>query len=603
MSVQHAAIQWTPQKKRYDLALVAVIVACLAAWVAMSLALRPQVTVETLIIRGTAVAALLLLHVILAMGPLARLDRRFLPLLYNRRHLGVAMFLLAATHGAFTLVQFHALGDANPLVSVLTASRPAAGSGVVHQPFEVFGLAALVILLVMAATSHDFWLKNLGAPAWKAIHLSVFVAYGAIVAHVAFGALQSERNPLPALVLAAGAATLLALHLVAARREAFVDRARENPAAEGFVDALAAADLVEGRGRVAKVGGRRVAVFLTNGRVHVTSNACRHQGGPLGEARILDGCITCPWHGWQYRAEDGRSPPPFSEVVETYRARVTQGRVLVHPEPLPPGTRSEGEPIAPAGDRTGAGDESDEFHVGWMAAAPPRLARFTRRVALALGGGALLLAGLLAASQRPMADGLFEYGHLRTFEGILRAQPFPHLAMTVSPPDVPERALVLVGAGKRGIPGNVTALDGHAVRFRGTLIRRDIAMAEITDVASLEDLGAAPATPAETIAIGDVTLTGELVDTKCWLGVMRPATGKVHRSCAVRCLSGGVPPGLLLRRDDDTLLTVMLAGADGGPLAIDPLLAARVLRVSGALGVRDGIATLAVRDWRLLDAS
>ena len=52
-------------------------------------------TIETQLIRALGTCALLLLHVILAIGPLARLDRRFLPLLYNRRHLGVTMFLLA----------------------------------------------------------------------------------------------------------------------------------------------------------------------------------------------------------------------------------------------------------------------------------------------------------------------------------------------------------------------------------------------------------------------------------------------------------------------------------------------------------------------------
>ena len=75
----------------------------------------PNVTIETLLIRGLGTAAFLLLNVILCIGPLCRLDRRFLPLLYNRRHLGVTMFLLALAHGVFALVQFHALGDVNPL--------------------------------------------------------------------------------------------------------------------------------------------------------------------------------------------------------------------------------------------------------------------------------------------------------------------------------------------------------------------------------------------------------------------------------------------------------------------------------------------------------
>ena len=59
---------------------------------------------------------------------------------------------------------------------------------------------------------------------------------------------------------------------------------------------------------------------------------------PIGEGRIIDGCVTCPWHGYQYRLEDGRAPPPFTEVLTTYRVRIKNGVVEVDPRPLPPGT-------------------------------------------------------------------------------------------------------------------------------------------------------------------------------------------------------------------------------------------------------------------------
>ena len=45
---------------------------------------------------------------------------------------------------------------------------------------------------MMAATSHDFWLHNLTAPVWKALHMCVYVAYTLIVLHVMFGVLQGE---------------------------------------------------------------------------------------------------------------------------------------------------------------------------------------------------------------------------------------------------------------------------------------------------------------------------------------------------------------------------------------------------------------------------
>src|SRR5262249_10329993 len=131
----------------------------LGLFTGLGAALNPGATAETLLIRGLGTAALLLLHVILCIGPACRLWPALLPLLYNRRHLGVTMFLLALGHAAFATFQFHALGDLSPLVSVLSANTR---FGSVSQfPFELLGLVALGILFAMAATSHDFWLANL----------------------------------------------------------------------------------------------------------------------------------------------------------------------------------------------------------------------------------------------------------------------------------------------------------------------------------------------------------------------------------------------------------------------------------------------------------
>ena len=84
-----------------------------------------------------------------------------------------------------------------------------------------------------------------------------------------------------------------------------------------------------------------MALFRYDGKVSAISNVCRHQNGPLGEGKIVDGCVVCPWHGYQYRPHDGTSPPPFTEKVPTFRVKVAAGRVLVDPRPLPPGTPVE----------------------------------------------------------------------------------------------------------------------------------------------------------------------------------------------------------------------------------------------------------------------
>ncbi len=336
MSQTYRAIEWNRQKIRYDRALALGVVAYLGVFVGAGAAAFADVTAETLLIRGLGSGGLLLLHVILSIGPLARLDRRFLPLLYNRRHLGVTMFVLALAHGTLSIVQFHALGDINPLVS-LFASNPRVDS-ISQFPFQPIGAAALVILFVMAATSHDFWLRNLTAPTWKALHMSVYVAYVLIIVHVALGTLQAETSPALSGLLGFGVLWLTGLHIVAGQREKAGDRPGGKAADDGFVDVCDVDDIEPNRAKIVSVGGERVAVFRYDDRISAVSNVCKHQNGPLGEGRIIDGCITCPWHGYQYNPQDGASPPPFTEKVPTFLVQIRSGRVLLHPTPQPAGT-------------------------------------------------------------------------------------------------------------------------------------------------------------------------------------------------------------------------------------------------------------------------
>src|SRR5262245_22632397 len=111
MSLQYMAIGWNRQKRIYDSVLAVGVVLYLAIFTGVGALIYPAATAETLLIRGFGTLALLMLHVILSIGPLCRLDSRFLPLLYNRRHFGVTMFLMALIHGVFSIVQFHSRGN------------------------------------------------------------------------------------------------------------------------------------------------------------------------------------------------------------------------------------------------------------------------------------------------------------------------------------------------------------------------------------------------------------------------------------------------------------------------------------------------------------
>ncbi len=343
MGVEYRAVQWNRQKKFYDAVLIGGVTAYLVIFGVLTKMLFPHVTDEIMLMRAFGTAAFLLLHVILCIGPLCRLNPKFLPMLYNRRHAGVTMFTLGLVHAALVVITYHAGGDTNPILSIFKGS-PLNGS-VSGVPFQPFGFLALIILFLMAATSHDFWLANLSAPVWKSLHMMVYVAYALLVLHVTFGVLQGEGSPLYVVVVALGLVMVLGLHVTAARREVASDRGTQkgagSAAPDDYVDACAVADIPENRARIVCLSGERVAIFKYDGKISAVSNVCQHQNGPLGEGKIVFGCITCPWHGYQYQPDTGASPPPFVEKVPTFNVRVKNGRVFVNPQPNPAGTRAE----------------------------------------------------------------------------------------------------------------------------------------------------------------------------------------------------------------------------------------------------------------------
>jgi len=247
--------------------------------------------------------------------------------------------------------------------------------------------------------------------------------------------------------------------------------------------------------------------------------------------------------------------------------------------------------------------DPDEFYIGHLDRAPASLSRFLRRVTLLLVLVAVPLFGLLAAMQQSQPSGRFEFGIYRDFVGVLYTEPLPYLRVfDPQSAESPVRTLLLVGFGKHGIPAKARALSGQRVAFKGSLIEREgLTMVEMNDRESIRGLGepGSGQQRGESETIGQVSLKGELVDTKCWLGVMRPATGKVHRACAIRCLEGGIPPGLLIREESGAMKVFPLVGPRGGPAEFDLQWAAREVAVEGTLELLDGLPILRVASMEL----
>jgi hypothetical protein len=191
-----------------------------------------------------------------------------------------------------------------------------------------------------------------------------------------------------------------------------------------------------------------------------------------------------------------------------------------------------------------------EFYVGYLPM-PRGLRKTMLRIVVALAALSAGLAAILIAGQSPFPAGAFEFQQYRDFRGTLLAEPYPALA-------IPGQGLpwLLVAPGKHGV-GDLSA-NGREVQLRGErIVRGADHMIELAP-GSLRSIGWGQSFAAPRV-LGQVELTGEIVDSKCYFGVMNPGNGKVHRDCAARCISGGIPPAFLVRDAGGRVATLLLA--------------------------------------------
>lgn len=238
---------------------------------------------------------------------------------------------------------------------------------------------------------------------------------------------------------------------------------------------------------------------------------------------------------------------------------------------------------------------TDEFYIGYLPQAPRGVARTVKVAVAVIAASVLITAAALAGAFRSPGPGTWTDAPAE-FAGSLSELPYPTLRLT-GPDGSPRRAL-LVDDGKHGSADRVRGMDGQSVRIRGTVLERDgRMMIEIQDgEAGIRADSAAPATTAAR-SLGPSTLTGEIIDPKCFLGAMKPGNGKLHKACAIRCISGGIPPMLAVADGRGGFSYYLLATAQGGPLnrRVLPFVGESVV-VNGQLEESDGLATLRVSD-------
>lgn len=201
---------------------------------------------------------------------------------------------------------------------------------------------------------------------------------------------------------------------------------------------------------------------------------------------------------------------------------------------------------------------NEEFYIGYLPKAPPHIARFIRNAVISLGAIALGTAAILAVTLPFFGTGEFDFGNPGEYTGTVRCEMGPRLAATDG------TDYLLVGYGKNRVAPEICGASGNEVTLRGALIQREgKQLLEITTPPQLR--GSGSALPA-AIPVGRFTLTGEIVDSKCYFGVMNPAEGRLHRACAVLCLKGGVPAVFVARDRTGTTVHLLITGPDGQPM-------------------------------------
>jgi len=93
--------------------------------------------------------------------------------------------------------------------------------------------------------------------------------------------------------------------------------------------ACAVKELAEGVGRLATVGGKALALFRLGERVVALDAECPHEGGPLQDGIIEEGCVVCPWHNYKFELAGGQCDVDPSLKVHTYPTTIEDDMVFV----------------------------------------------------------------------------------------------------------------------------------------------------------------------------------------------------------------------------------------------------------------------------------
>ncbi|NNE97553.1 MAG: hypothetical protein HKN25_00895 [Pyrinomonadaceae bacterium] len=211
-----------------------------------------------------------------------------------------------------------------------------------------------------------------------------------------------------------------------------------------------------------------------------------------------------------------------------------------------------------------------EFYIGYLPEMPEGIAKVVRPFTALLIVLVFVLGIIFLIGQRPFAKSYFEFGNVQDFEGTIQARPIPFLLVVSDEKTegLPKfERIPLVAEGKDGAEELIRSYDGSRVKLKGTRIYRDsLQMIEVVGGSIVKSGGEGQIAPEKEESLGIHTLNGEIIDSKCYLGVMNPGNQKTHKICAINCLRGGIPALFVVRDKAGNTSELWLLGEDGKPV-------------------------------------
>ncbi len=216
--------------------------------------------------------------------------------------------------------------------------------------------------------------------------------------------------------------------------------------------------------------------------------------------------------------------------------------------------------------------DKDPFYVGYLPA-PGRFAFFSIILIPVLIAVGVLSASIIGSSHQDPGTGIWDLSKPIEVVGWADMAPYPILRVRKNDGNLlpTYETVFVVSEGKIGAADRIGPLAGREVKATGFLIERDgMRMLELVGgldaVQEIPDVRAQPPAtlpPIETASAGTFTLKGQIIDSKCYLGVMKPGEGKPHKACATLCIIGGIPPMFMTQNPRGERTVYLVTDADG----------------------------------------